>query len=70
MLTQTTFRYNFLLSDWQKFKSLTTNTVDKAMGKSPHLNGWEYKLLQPIEIGITKGFGNNYENYKGTEHFD
>lgn len=39
---------NFLLSDWQKFKSLTTHPADKAVGKSL-LNRWEYKLIQPLQ---------------------
>lgn len=34
MQTETTLRKNFLLSDWQKFKSLTTKPVDEAEGKS------------------------------------
>lgn len=56
MQTETTFRQNFLLSDWQKFNSLTTKHVDKAEGKS---------LL--FYIGITNKIGtkdisNNYQN--------
>lgn len=53
---------NFLLSGWQKFKSLTTYPVDKAVGKPLFLNRLEYKLVQPLQrdLGITIKIANAY----------